>query len=722
MKRIKNFVIGGIENKVFNLVFLTIIMIVLVYTLVIYHQSKELAGVIEETSRQQQESVETISAAVMQGVMDNTMNDTAVMQADLADRMFCEIRNDVHMLADYAEVLYADPEAAARVEPAVPATFPEGENLTAWLHAQQTDVTSEEILEEMELIGNMSGMLKSLLDNSEYLGACYIATPSGLTLMCDDAAVIKECAEADYIFDARTRPWYQGAEQKGSLYFTGIERDYYTDRIGIICAIPVYQDGKLAAVVGGDLFLDDMEQAISDSATDSGFQFIVDEKGHVIFSPRTEGILRVVPTAEAVDLRNAGSEDLAAVVKDALNGVRVIRPVALEDKECYMTGAPVKNVGWAVVVATYREAVEKPAEMMKPQQREIRAAAEESYRRGITRSGKMITVLLLLLGILALVNALILARRIVRPLNRMTKRIAVLTGEDPAFEMAEEYKSGDEIEVLAQSFAELSRRTREYIAENTRITAEKERIGAELNVAARIQADMLPRIFPPFPERSEFDLYALMDPAKEVGGDFYDFFMIDEDHLALVMADVSGKGVPAALFMVIAKTLIRNRAQMGGSPAQILSDVNRQLCEHNTSGLFVTVWMAILQISTGKGMAANAGHEHPALRHEGGAFALVEYKHSPPLGLLEEIPVLEHAFELHRGDTLFVYTDGVTEAAQKENQLFGEKRLVDALNSKADTTPEEVLENITERIAEYVGTAAQFDDITMLCLKYYGKE
>ena len=261
----------------------------------------------------------------------------------------------LHLQRDGPAALHPDPEAAARVEPAVPATFPEGENLTAWLHAQQTDVTSEEILEEMERIGNMSGMLKSLLDNSEYLGACYIATPSGLTLMCDDAAVI---------FDARTRPWYQGAEQKGSLYFTGIERDYYTERIGIVCAVPVYQNGKLAAVVGGDLFLDDMEQAISDSATDSGFQFIVDEKGHVIFSPRTEGILLVVPTAEAVDLRNAGSEDLAAVVKDALNGVRVIRPVALEDKECYMTGAPVKNVGWAVIVASYREAVEKPAEMM----------------------------------------------------------------------------------------------------------------------------------------------------------------------------------------------------------------------------------------------------------------------------------------------------------------------------------------------------------------------
>jgi sigma-B regulation protein RsbU (phosphoserine phosphatase) len=304
----------------------------------------------------------------------------------------------------------------------------------------------------------------------------------------------------------------------------------------------------------------------------------------------------------------------------------------------------------------------------------------------------------------------------------MTRRIAVLTGENPVFEMSDEYKSGDEIEVLAKSFADLSNRTREYMEENLRITAEKERIGAELNVATRIQADMLPQIFPAFPERKDFDLYASMDPAKEVGGDFYDFFLIDEDHLAMVLADVSGKGVPAALFMVVAKTLIKNRAKMGGSPAEILSDVNRELSESNTSGLFVTVWMAILQLSTGKGMAANAGHEHPALRHKDGDFVLVEYKHSPPLGLLEEVPVFEHVFQLEKGDVLFVYTDGVTEATQKGKKMFGVQRMLAALNQKRGAAPKEVLEHMTEQIVGFVGEADQFDDITMLSFAYYGTQ
>ncbi len=262
----------------------------------------------------------------------------------------------------------------------------------------------------------------------------------------------------------------------------------------------------------------------------------------------------------------------------------------------------------------------------------------------------------------------------------------------------------------------------EYIHNLTAITAEKERIGAELNVATQIQADMLPRIFPPFPDRKEFDIFASMSPAKEVGGDFYDFFLIDDDHLGLVMADVSGKGVPAALFMVITKTLIKNRAQMGGGPAEILRYVNEQLCEGNDAELFVTVWFAILEISTGKGKAANAGHEHPVLCRANGSYDLVKYTHSPAVAVMEGIPFKEHSFELHPGDTLFVYTDGVTEATNADNQLFGTDRMLEALNKEPDASPQRLLRNVRNGINRFVGSAPQFDDITMLALRYFGSE
>ena len=282
-----------------------------------------------------------------------------------------------------------------------------------------------------------------------------------------------------------------------------------------------------------------------------------------------------------------------------------------------------------------------------------------------------------------------------------------------------EIRLKNEIGDLALGVSEMTRQIDSYLVEIQTITTEKERIGAELNIATQIQADMLPRIFPAFPERfDEFDLYATMAPAKEVGGDFYDFFLVDSDHLALVMADVSGKGVPAALFMVIAKTLIKNRAQLGESPAEILQRVNEQLCEGNEAELFVTVWLAIVEISTGKGMAANAGHEHPAICRANGKYELVIYRHSPVVAAMNGIRYREHAFELHPGDRLFVYTDGVTEATNANNELFGTERMLAALNTDAEASPCELLRNVRESIDAFVGEAPQFDDITMLCLEY----
>ncbi len=279
-------------------------------------------------------------------------------------------------------------------------------------------------------------------------------------------------------------------------------------------------------------------------------------------------------------------------------------------------------------------------------------------------------------------------------------------------------RTGDEVETLCDSVKQMESDINTYIANLTAVTAEKERIGAELNVATQIQADMLPRIFPAFPEKKEVDLYATMDPAKEVGGDFYDYFLVDDDHLALVMADVSGKGVPAALFMVIAKTLIKNRAQLGESPAVILKNVNEQLCEGNEAELFVTVWLAIIEISTGKGIAANAGHEHPVLKRADGKYELVIYKHSPTVAIMNGINFREHTFELHPGDRLFVYTDGVPEATNAHNELFGTDRMLAALNRNPEASPKELLTTLKKDIDLFVGDAPQFDDITMLNFCY----
>ena len=268
----------------------------------------------------------------------------------------------------------------------------------------------------------------------------------------------------------------------------------------------------------------------------------------------------------------------------------------------------------------------------------------------------------------------------------------------------------------------IAMRGRQMIFDQKAETEKSERFATELNLASQIQNNALPNIFPVYPDRKEFSLHASMTPAKEVGGDFYDFFMIDENHVGLVMADVSGKGIPAALFMMVARTLIKNRALMGGSPAEILEDVNEQLCEGNAAELFVTVWFGILDVSTGKGIAANAGHEHPVLRRHGEDYGLIVYKHSFALGAFEGVRIKEHEFQLEPGDTLFVYTDGVAEAANSSLELFGTDRLLDALNTEPDAMPDKIIGNVKGAIDDFVAGAEQFDDITMLCLRYFGPD
>ena len=250
--------------------------------------------------------------------------------------------------------------------------------------------------------------------------------------------------------------------------------------------------------------------------------------------------------------------------------------------------------------------------------------------------------------------------------------------------------------------------------------SELDRLDKELKLAADIQVNMLPMNFPPFPDRKEFDLYASMTPAKEVGGDFYDFFLIDSDHLGLVIADVSGKGIPAALFMTVSKTLIKNQLMSGCDPATALERVNLQLCERNSSMMFVTVWLAVVQISTGKGMACNAGHENPGFRYAGGNFELLKYKHDMLIGVNKKAKFQNREFELHPGDCVFVYTDGVPEATNAASEMFGEERLHATLNQNSDADPEALIHRVRGAVDSFAEGAPQFDDITMLCVKYYG--
>ncbi len=304
----------------------------------------------------------------------------------------------------------------------------------------------------------------------------------------------------------------------------------------------------------------------------------------------------------------------------------------------------------------------------------------------------------------------------------------IQSASDEATRFAKENTKGEPIGTISR-YEELQNLTRaidtmetdmvRYMENLTAATAEKERIVAELSLANTIQMNSIPNDFPAFPDRTEFDIYASMDPAKDVGGDFYNFFPIDEDHLAIVIGDVSGKGIPAALFMMVTNILISDRTRMGGSPAEILAYVNDDLCKHNKADMFVTVWLGILELSTGKLVAANAGHEYPILA-QNGTFALLQDKHGFVVGGMDGMRYRNYELTLAPGDKLFLYTDGLPEATDADERMFGTERVLAALNGAKDASAQEILQAVHAAVNDFVKDAEQFDDLTMLCLDYRG--
>ena len=307
------------------------------------------------------------------------------------------------------------------------------------------------------------------------------------------------------------------------------------------------------------------------------------------------------------------------------------------------------------------------------------------------------------------------------PINRLNSAAKEMVDDLESEKLGSpDIHTGDEIEELSDSFEQMNVELRDYIRQLRLATAEKERIGAELNMAKDIQAAQLPSDFPAFPDRKDFDIDASMTPAKEVGGDFYDFFLVDDDHLCMVMADVSGKGVPAALFMMASKIILANYAKMGKTPSEILSAANSSICSRNREDMFVTAWLGILEISTGKLTAANAGHEYPVLMQPDGKFELYKDKHGFVIGGMAGLKYKEYTIDMKPGSKLFLYTDGVPEATDAEKQLFGNERMVAALNEKPNGSPQEILKTVRSSVDAFVKDAEQFDDLTMLCLEYKG--
>ncbi len=335
------------------------------------------------------------------------------------------------------------------------------------------------------------------------------------------------------------------------------------------------------------------------------------------------------------------------------------------------------------------------------------AALSRNLSVGITTGMEIVVFAALFIMIFFLVNKLV-----VKNIHRINESLSEIT--EGNLETVVNVRSHEEFDALSNDINSTVDTLKKYIADAAA------RIDAELAFAKAIQHSSLPSVFPPYPNRRDFDIHATMHTAKEVGGDFYDFYFLDEENLAFLIADVSGKGIPAAMFMMTSKTVIKSYAESGMSVEEVFTHANEKLCEGNDAGMFVTAWMGILNTATGKVAFANAGHNPPLVKHADGSFEYLKTRPGFVLAGMEGIHYRKNEIQLEPGDAIYLYTDGVTEATDLNNELYGEERLLDILKKNADADSRKLCEAVKSDVDAFVGKAPQFDDITMLSLIYNG--
>ena len=643
----------------------------------------------------------------------------ADMQAEVTDSRLNIVSDAVSQSAEFAEKLYASPSAYSDSAYS-PVHLSEAPETLSARYMFSAGVNETDALDrELKLISNMEEIFAPIMKyNERFIDNLYVGTASGIFYQYTKNNVFRE----NYV--VTERHWYLSSTSfPDEVRWKETEIDSY-GRPCITASMAVKDPaGNIVAVVAADVnFEQMMSNVIGSGLGETGTTFILG---------KTKDLLAYGSFMEDVEAHNgqlynafedhfADPEVALKKIDDCAFGDGEAFLAELDGKEIYMTARKILSTGWLLCTAINAEEITEPIGKVTAQSDQLFAAAREQ----MTAEFKTLIIkAIFAIVTIALIVAMIVyfvSRTISKPVIRLTETVKKIGEGD--FDRKSDIDTRDEIGDLARGFNKMQDDLKLYTENLKTVTAEKERIGAELNVATQIQADMLPRIFPPFPQKKEIDLFASMTPAKEVGGDFYDFFLTDDDHLALVIADVSGKGVPAALFMVISKTLIKNRAMQGGTPAQILADVNNQLCEGNEADMFVTCWLGIFELSTGKMTAASAGHEFPAVCGPDRKFELFRDKHGFVLAGMEGARYRDYEMQLERGGSIFVYTDGVPEATDVNGEMFGTDRLLEALNRRPDKKPAEFLNEVGSAVKEFTGEAPQFDDITMIGMTWHGKD
>ena len=653
----------------------------------------------------------------------NHIQGVANIKSKQINQSLMNIANDVQFIADTMNVIISNPQNynSKSLSDARYKLIYEKEPYIVYSKTLLDNGISEDIRKDIENASNITDCLISLCDFYDNNEASLFICSKNDYLICIDMLLEDKSAVkiSEGFLDnviVTQRPWYIKAKAEDKLIFTDL---YLTSdgALGITCAKPYYKGNEFAGAAGVGLTLNTMsvmstEMLSKNTHRSTDIDFILDNKGEIVVSTATEGKLIAGTTDFETDF-----PELTEEMKAGKAGISVLN---IGGEEYYIAYAPIEITGWSFASLLKKENIISSVKMLKT---DVSTQMNE-FQFGLS---KLLRLLFIIASAILLILLLILFRfgikssdKFVKPIQELTAGVKDIASGD--FDKKLDIRTGDEIESLALCFNSMTDELKTYMTNLTKATAEKERIATELNVATNIQISMLPRDFD-F-NRDDFEIYATMNAAKEVGGDFYDFYLLDENHLVITMADVSGKGVPAALFMANSKTILKNFAMTMSSPddfAAVMALANNQLCQGNDEMMFVTVFMGMLDLETGKFIYVNGGHNPPMVYHKAtDKFEYMEVKQNIVLGMMDGMDFEQQEIQLESGDMLYLYTDGVTEAMDIDNNQYGEQRLSECLNGvdKSADLPT-ILQNVRDDLSKHVGEAAQSDDITMLGLRYH---
>jgi len=643
---------------------------------------------------------------------------TAKDQAALSNALLKKVQDQVNIMAKYAGDLWQR-KASGRQRRSYSQSEKPADIYAASFYFIAGDIAAGELKEEIEFSSGIDDIFVPVLANDANLDSVSVGTESGLMRGYPWISALAPT------YDHRQRSWYKKTVEKGDVVWSETYIDATDNDLIVTCSKPFYDTAKnLLGAVEADVTLKDLnEKILSTQVGKAGYVFLIDHKGKIIAHPGLKvGNTKWDEKYITENLLASKSREVREITAQMIAGKTGVHRFSgdpiIEGDDKYIAYAPLEITGWSIGVVLPVSEVIAPA--LATQKKILRDT--RNTKTHISSAIKKVQVIFisifLIITLVVILVAVWISRQVTRPIVQLSQGAKVVGEGNLDYQF--DIKTGDEIEDLAVSFNNMTLDLKEFMAELQRTTAAKERIESELEIARQIQTSMLPRIFPPFPARGEIDVFAMMQAAKEVGGDFYDFFLIGENKLGFLIGDVSGKGVPAALFMAISKALLKTEALRGLEPDQVLFEVNRNLYPDNDACMFVTLFCAVMDLSTGEVQYASAGHNPPLIFSAPTGFDYLSVPKDFVVGPMPDTEYETKSFMMQPGDMIFLYTDGVTEAMNPENKMFTEEKLKNKLNELTGKDVTEVIHGIHREVKTFARDAEQSDDITMLTVKYCG--